>query len=74
MAQSLTKSSVFAFDKISFSALFVAAFDWLAMLGANSSRGRAIDALSAISDAELEAKGTTRRDETIRILGGAVYL
>jgi hypothetical protein len=44
------------------------------MLGANSNRGRAIDALGELTDAELEAKGTTRRDETMRILGGAVYL
>ena len=74
MAQSLTTNTAFALGKVSFSAPFVAVFDWLVMLGANSSRAKAIDALGQISDAELEAKGTTRRDETIRILGAAVYL
>lgn len=74
MAQTITKNSAIAFDKFSVSAPFVAAFDWLIAVGEKSGRGRAIAALSDMTDAQLKAKGTTRRDEAMRIMGASVYL
>ena len=49
-------------------------FDGMILLAESSSRAKAIDALSQVSDQELEARGTTRRDEVIRILGSATWI
>ena len=62
----------------SFGATFVnilnRAFNGLIALGENTARARAIEALSKVSDEELAAKGTTRKDEVLRIMGASAYI
>jgi uncharacterized protein YjiS (DUF1127 family) len=46
----------------------------LCWLGENSSRARMIREISAMSDADLEAKGLTREDLVRRVFDGAFYI
>lgn len=53
-------------------------FNWIwtgvVYLGENSSRGRALKKLNAISDAELEARGVTRQQVIRRIFADRLYV
>jgi len=53
---------------------FSRGFDYLCKLGENTSRARQIEALSLMSEEELAAKGTTRKDEVLRIVGAAAFI
>lgn len=46
----------------------------LVYLGENSTRGRALQKLNAVSDAELEARGVTRQEIVRRIFADRLYL
>lgn len=70
----ITTNTVAATSGFSFSKAFDNAVDWLVNLSKNSSRAKAVDALSAMSDEELAAKGTTRKDEVMRIFGASAYI
>lgn len=49
-------------------------FDWFANLADRTPRGVALNALAALTDEELAARGTTRLTEARRILGPHWYI
>ena len=61
----MTTNSVAASAGFSISKAFDGAVEWLINLSKHSSRAKAVDALSAMTDEELAAKGTTRKDEVM---------
>ena len=70
----ITTNSVAATSGFSVSKAFDGAVEWLINLSKHSSRAKAVDALSAMTDEELAAKGTTRKDEVMRIFGASAYI
>jgi len=70
----ITTNNVAAASGFSFFNMLNNAFDSLVRISESTPKAKAINALSAKTDAELAAAGTTRRDEVIRILGSTAYI
>jgi len=74
MAELTTNTAVSASFGAGFLNTVNRVFAGFVALGENTSRARAIEALGQVSDEQLEAKGTTRKDEVLRILGASAFI
>jgi len=74
MAFTLTNTQATTSIRQSVAGVGTALMGALVRIGENSRYGRQIDALNALSDAELAARGTNRRQEVAKIFGPGMYI